>query len=55
MLTVLTDNIIDQNHFLQLDNDVLIMFPKWFRSIILSVRTVSILVFSQNSNFYPEL
>ena len=37
--------------FLELDNDVLIMFPKWFRSIILSVRTVSILVFSRNLNF----
>ena len=36
---------------LELDNDVLTMFTKWFWSIILSVRTVTILVFSRNSNF----
>ena len=46
---------IEPKLFLKLDNDVLIMFPKWFWSIILSVTTMSILVFSQNSNFYPEL
>ena len=46
---------IEPKLFLELDNDVLIMFPKWFLSIILSVRTMSILVFLRNSNFYPEL
>ena len=46
---------IEPKLFLELDNDVLIMFPKWFWSIILSVRTVGVLVFSQNLKFYPEL
>ena len=31
------------------------MFVKWFWSIILCVRTVSILVFFQNSNFYKAI
>ena len=34
---------IGPKHFLELHNDVLIRFAKWFWSIILSVRTMSIL------------
>ena len=47
--------LIDSKRFLELDNDVLNVFPKWFWSVMLSVRTVSDLVFSRNLNFYPEL
>ena len=43
-------SIVSDLLFLELDNDVL-MFPKWFSSIILSVRTMSILVFYRNLNF----
>ena len=47
----LTGKIIFMKLFLQLRNDVLIMFLQYFWSKMLFVGTVSILVFSRNSNW----